>query len=92
MQTVASDFSVGVSTVSDWVTEKIKFEEHALKIPNKKTIKMCQNKKVNEAVILWFTQQKEKEVALMGPIIQVKAMMLSEMMGKAGERFKASTG
>lgn len=43
LQSVAADFGVGVSTVSEWVKINSKFEEHFLKMPNKKTIKICQN-------------------------------------------------
>lgn len=89
---MAADFGVGIFTVSDWVKMKSKFQEHASKMPNKKTMKTSQNEKVNEAVFLWFTQQREKGVSLSGPIIQEKAKMLSEMMGEAGEGFKASSG
>lgn len=92
LRTVAADFGVGVSTVSDWVKMKNKFEEHASKMPNKKTMKTCQNDKVNEAVFLWFTQQREKGVTLSGPVIQEKAKMLSGLMGEEGEGFKASAG
>lgn len=92
LRNVAADFGVGVSTVCDWMKQKKKFEEHASKLPNKKTMKTCQNEKVNEAVFLWFIQQREKGVALTGPIIQEKAKMLSEIMGEAGEGFKASSG
>ena len=52
---MATDYGVGDFTVSDWVKIKNKFEEHASKMPNKKTMKTCQKEKVNEAV-LWFTQ------------------------------------
>lgn len=92
LRNVAADYNVGVSTVSEWVKMKTKFEEHASKMPNKKTMKTCQNEKVNEAVFLWFTQQREKGVALTGPIIQEKAKILSEMMGEKGNGFKASAG
>ena len=59
LRTLIADFGVGVSTVSDWVKIKNKFEEHALKMPKKKTMKSCQNEKVNEAEFLWFTQQRD---------------------------------
>lgn len=45
---------------------KNNFELHVSKKPNKKTMKTCQNEKVNEAVFLWFTQKKDKGVALTG--------------------------
>ena len=40
---------------------KKKFEEHVTKMPNKKTMKTCQNEKVNEAVFFWFTQQRDNK-------------------------------
>lgn len=33
LRNVAADYGVGVSTVSDWVKAKPKFEEHLSKIP-----------------------------------------------------------
>ena len=58
---MAADFGVGVSAVSDWVKMKNKFQEHVSKMANKKTMKSCQYEKVNEAVFLWFTQQRDDE-------------------------------
>lgn len=61
-------------------------------ISNKRTRKTCQNKKVNEPVFLWFTQQREKRMTLTGPIIHEKAKILFKMMVEAGTGFKASAG
>jgi transposase len=38
LRKVAADFSVGISTVSDWVKLKSKLEEHSSKMPNGGTL------------------------------------------------------
>lgn len=92
LRNVASDYGVGVSTVSDWVKCKSKLLEHSCKIPNRKTMKEAQFEKLNEAVFFWFTQQRAKGMPLSGPIIQEKAKLLAEMLGEEGTNFCASSG
>jgi hypothetical protein len=48
--------------------------------------------KVNEALFLWFTQQREKGVPTSGPMLQEKAKMLAELLGDNGKIFVASSG
>ena len=55
LRNVAADFGVGISTVSDWVKSKSKFEEHSSKMPNLKTMKTAEYEKQNKALYLWFT-------------------------------------
>lgn len=66
LRNVAADYNVGVSTVSEWVKMKTKFEEHASKMPNKKTMKTCQNEKVNEAVFCGLLNRERRESLLQG--------------------------
>jgi transposase len=73
LRNVTADFGVGISTVSDWVKSKSKLEEYSSKMPNRKTTKTAEYEKLNEAIYLWFTQQREKVTALSGPIIEGQA-------------------
>ena len=92
LRNVAADYGVGVSTVSDWVKAKPKFEEHLSKIPKRKTMKKAEYEKLNKVLFLWFTQQRTKGMPLSGPILQEKAKMLAEMLGEDGKGFNASSG
>lgn len=92
LRNVAADYGVGISTVSDWVKSKSKLLQHSSKIPNRKTMKPAEYEKINEALFLWFTQQRVKGMPLSGPIIQEKAKILAEMLGEDGKDFTASSG
>lgn len=92
LKTVAANYGVGVSTVSEWVKSKSKFLEQAVKNPHRKTLKTSDFEKVGEALYLWFTQQREKGMPLTGPILQEKAKMLAELLGEEGKDFCASSG
>lgn len=92
LRCVAAKFNVGVSTVGDWIKNKDKLLKHSSKIPNRKTMKTSDFEKVNEALFLWFTQQRVKGVPISGPVLQEKARMLAGMLGEEGENFLASKG
>lgn len=92
LKTVAANYGVGVSTVSDWVKSKPKFLEQVVKNGNRKTLKTSDFENVNEALFMWFTQQREKGMPLTGPLLQEKAKMLAELLGDEGKSFCASSG
>jgi hypothetical protein len=92
LKTVAANYGVGISTVSDWVKSKPKFLEQAVKNSDRKTLKKSDFEKVNEALFMWFTQQREKGMPLTGPLLQEKAKMLAELLGDEGRDFCASSG
>jgi transposase len=54
LRNVASDFGVGISTVSDWVKSKSKLEEHLPKMPNGGTLQPKNVKKVQIKIIRFF--------------------------------------
>jgi hypothetical protein len=54
-------------------------------------MKTAEYERLNEALYLWFTQQREKGTRLSGPIIQGKAKMLAKMMGDQCKSFTASS-
>lgn len=48
--------------------------------------------KVNEALFLWFTQQREIGVPLSEPVLQEKSKIFAELQGDNGKNFVASSG
>lgn len=92
LQSVAANYGVGISTVSEWVKSKSKLLEYSTKVPNRKTMKRADHEKINEALFLWFTQQRDKGMPLSGPIIQDKAKLLAEMLGDTDKTFTACSG
>lgn len=95
---VAADYGVGVSTVGDWKQNKQKIEQYcsvlASPAPQRKTMKKAEHQKIDEALYLWFTQQRNKGVPLSGPILQQKALSLSEELplAEAPDTFTDSEG
>lgn len=92
LRKVAADYNVGKSTISDWMKQKDKLEQNISKQQHKKMMKSSKNCKLNEAMFLWFTQQREKGAPLSGPIIQEKARIMFEKLGENTSEFTASTG
>lgn len=58
LKTVAANYGVTVSTVSDWIKSKPKFLEQVVHNGNRKNIKTSDFEKVNEALFRWTTQQR----------------------------------
>lgn len=80
LKTVAANYGVGVYTVSGRVKSKDKFLEQAVKNSDRKKLKTSNFVKINEAVYLWFNQQREKGMPLTGPILQENAKNVSEVV------------
>lgn len=47
--------------------------------------------KVNEALFLWLTQQREIGVPLSEPVLQEKSKIFAELQGDNGKKFVASS-
>lgn len=80
LRNVAANYGLGISTVSEWVKSKSKLHEYSCKVPNRKTMKLANHEKINEALYLWFTQQRDKGMPLSGVILQEKAKLLAEII------------
>ena len=50
------------------------------------------DKKIDELVFEWFTQQRVKQIPTSGPILQEKARQVAEQLAYSSETFKASNG
>ncbi|XP_014276200.1 jerky protein homolog-like [Halyomorpha halys] len=91
-----ADLNVGTSTVSEWKKNKndlIKFaSKTACSTIQRKTMRKFENEELNEAVFLWFMQQREKGIPLTGPLIQEKAKVLALQFGESSKPFTASSG
>ena len=48
------------------------------------------DKKIDELVLGWFTQQRVKQIPMSGPILQEKARQVAEQLAYSSEMFKAS--
>ncbi len=79
--TVAASYCVTSNTVSEWHQNKTKFQkfftENDLSVADRKSIKILQTPKINEAVYLWFYLLKNRGVLTSGPIIKEKTEFFS---------------
>ena len=59
----------------------------------RKTMKAAQDKKLDEAVAMWFMQKRSEGVPISGPILLAKALQFhTKLYPDGGEELKASTG
>lgn len=84
-------YNVDVSTVSDWIRKR-KIFSYCTKISNRKAMKTSDFEKINEALLLRFTQQREMGVPLTRPVLQEKAQIFAYILGEDGRNFVASSG
>lgn len=91
---VASDLGVGVTTVKDWKKNRdqlISFRALSNDPTNKKRLRKPASEVLDEAVWLWFCQEREKGTPLSGPLIKAKATSLHSSLNAEGD-FHASEG
>lgn len=93
---LATELCVGKATISDWKKNRAKLEQNcatssAKSLENRQTMKQSVYTQVDEALFLWFTQEREKGTPLSGPIVQEKAVQLNTLMN-GDPSFSASTG
>jgi hypothetical protein len=87
---IANEYRVGSTTVKDckkWCSVL------AAPSPTRK-MKSSEHQKIDNALYLWFTQQRERGIPLSEPILQAKAISLGEELPvrEAPETFTASDG
>ena len=78
---VASEFSVGKSTVHDIMKQKQKIktfigERERENGSSRKKMRMADDDPLDKAVYLWFVQERSKSIPISGPLISAKARML----------------
>lgn len=97
LKNIAAEYGVGTSTVSDWKKNRADIEDFCSKMVSKDCLSdrrmatKAKNDHLDEALYLWFCQERERGVPLSGPLVQEKALRLnSKMNGDAS--FTASQG
>ncbi|XP_066257537.1 jerky protein homolog-like [Euwallacea similis] len=95
IKVVARDYGVGEVTVGDWKRNCTKIEKwcinQASSSSGRKSMKTGDYERVNEALFMWFNQQRSKGMSLSGPILQQKALMISRHFLEI-DQFTASSG
>ncbi|XP_018373175.1 PREDICTED: jerky protein homolog-like [Trachymyrmex cornetzi] len=95
---VAAKFGVGRVTVGDWIRNRAKlmaWKEKTKSSNERKAMKFTEHTKVEEALFLWFVQQREKGAPISGSILQAKALSLYSHFPDEAEKeecFAASNG
>ncbi|XP_076643996.1 cag [Halictus rubicundus] len=97
LKRVAIDLGVGTSTVSDWKKNRKEIEDFCAKmvsrdgLDNRGTIKKAKNATLDNALYIWYVQERENGVAISGPMLRKKALSLNEKLG-GDPTFTASVG
>ena len=97
LQKIAKELNVGVTTIKDWRKNRKDIEsctvtvegEKALK--SRKTLKKPKLELLDNALWIWFCQERRKGTPLSGPIVKEKALILHKKLEVEGE-FTASEG
>ncbi|XP_017763087.1 PREDICTED: jerky protein homolog-like [Eufriesea mexicana] len=97
LKSVAIDLGVGTSTVSDWKKNRKEIEDFCAKmvsrdsLGNRGTIKKAKNVTLDDALYVWYIQERENGVPVSGPILRKKALSLNKKLG-GDPTFTASVG
>lgn len=94
---ICSELNVGKSTVNDWRRDRRSIEDFCAQMESDKNLKTrCTKKKtkfeiVDEALWLWFLQERRRGTPISGPILREKALCIHSKIIDGGE-FIASEG
>lgn len=94
---LANAFGVGKATITDIKKKKNEILNFASKVDSddgsrlRKTIRTANDKSLEDAVYLWFTQRRSLGEPVSGPLICEKALYFNKKLGGSAD-FKASTG
>lgn len=87
---IANKFGIPASTLATILKSKDKFSEESGLNVNSKRLKSCEFKDVEECVLKWLKQCRDKKIPIGGPILQEKAQRFAVELGHEG--FRASNG
>lgn len=87
---IANKFGIPASTLATILKSKDKFSEDSGLNINSKRLKSCVFKDVEECVLKWLKQCRDKKIPIGGPILQEKAQRFAVELGHEG--FRASNG
>uniref|UniRef100_A0A1B6FS75 HTH CENPB-type domain-containing protein n=1 Tax=Cuerna arida TaxID=1464854 RepID=A0A1B6FS75_9HEMI len=90
------EFGVGKATISDWKKKRAKIEQFCSvtsenTLEKRQTTTVSSYDKLDEALYLWFSQERQKGIPITGPLIKEKALLLNTLMG-GDPSFLASCG
>ncbi|KAJ8981828.1 hypothetical protein NQ317_004778 [Molorchus minor] len=98
LRAIAKEFGVGASTVSDWKKNRKEIEDFCRKLISKNslqtrgTTKKAKYESLDDELFLWFSDQRDRGVAISGRIIQKKALSLNRNLPNGDPSFTASSG
>lgn len=97
VQSICREFNVGKSTVNDWRRNRKCIETFCTQIEAEKvlstrcTLKKPKLEQVDDALWLWFMQERRRGTPINGPILKEKAIILHAKLG-GKDTFTASDG
>ena len=96
---LSKELGLGKSTICDIKRNEDKSVTFGEKLNSaeasktRKAMKAAKDKKLDEAVAMWFMQKRSEGVPISGPILMAKALQFhTKIYPDGGEEFKASTG
>ena len=89
---IAKEFGIPPNTLSTYLKNKEKILNSVCKASDKdrKRARGPENSDVDECVVKWFKQARDKKIPVSGPLARAKAEEFASSLGK--NDFKASTG
>lgn len=97
LQKIAKELNVGVTTIKDWRKNRKDIESYTVTIDGenalkkRKTLKKPKLELLDNALWMWFCQERRKGTPISGPIIKEKAIALHKKL-EAESEFAASEG
>lgn len=97
LQKIAKELNVGVTTIKDWRKNRKDIESYTVTIDgentlkNRKTLKKPKLELLDNALWMWFCQERRKGTPISGPILKEKAIVLHKKL-EAESEFAASEG
>lgn len=88
---IAKDFGIPPNTLSTYLKNRDKILSSAVQFDKgRKRLRESDNPDVDNCVLKWFKQARDKKIPLSGPLIRAKAEQFARELGQ--QNFKASTG
>lgn len=97
VQSICREYNVGKSTIYDWRKNRKSIEDFCMQIETesvlstRSTLKKPNNELVDDALWVWFMQERRRGTPINGPILKEKAVILHSKLGEKGN-FSASDG
>lgn len=89
---------IGITTIKDWKKNRKDLEAYTITVGNDRAIKTRKALKkptldlLDDAVWVWFCQERREGTPLSGPIVKEKAILLHKKLGGEEAEFTASEG